>query len=98
MAFPGESAWLHVRNYLVSWEEGACFSPLQEFLGPDWQKQISAVSLHIPGDTACFETYWQDLFNRYQTQLYQNSELVALKKELMQVPGTWERLKNLREF
>lgn len=96
--FPGESVWLHVRDYLVSWREGDSFSPLQQFLGTDWQKQISAVSLHIPGDTACLETYWQDLFNSYQTQLYQNSELMALKKELMQVPGTWERLKNLREF
>jgi DNA primase len=98
MVFKGENSWLHVRNYLLSWKEGDPFSELHQFLGQDWQGQVSAVSCHIPSDTACFETYWNDLFNRYQTQLYQDSELLALKKDLMQVPGTWERLKNLTAF
>jgi len=98
MMFPTENAWLHVRNYLISWKEGDAFSLMHEFLGQDWQGQISAVSYHIPSDTVCFEAYWLDLFNRYQIQLYQDTELVALKKDLMQVPGTWERLKNLTAF
>lgn len=98
MIFPVESSWLHVRNYLLSWKEGDSFSPLQQFLGQDWKEQIARVSCHIPSDTACLETHWKDLFNRYQTQLYQNEELLALKKDLMQVPGTWERLKNLTAF
>jgi DNA primase len=95
MVFQGESCWLHVRQYLISWEEGQSFSELHQFLGDDWQDQIAGVSRHIPSDTPCLESYWNDLFNRYQIQWYQDSELTALKKDLMNVPGTWERLKNL---
>ncbi len=98
MVVNGPGPWLQVRDFLLSWKEGDSFVPLSQFLGDDWQAHVATVARHIPPDTECLEAYWTDLFNAYQTQFYQDKEVLSLKKDLMQVPGTWERLKNLTSF
>jgi hypothetical protein len=98
MVFKGSTPWLHVRDFLLSWKEGDSFDSLSQCLGNDWQAQVATVARHIPADTESLEDYWTDLFNSYQTQFYQDKEVLSLKKDLMQVPGTWERLKNLTSF
>ena len=95
MAFPKDSPWLHIRNFLLSWESGELFLELETFLGSRWKEQLAVVERHMPSDPCSLESYWRSLFNAYQIHLYQKEELLSLGKELMAVPGAWDRLRVL---
>lgn len=98
MRFEEFSPWLQVRDFLLSWEKGDSFSTLSTYLGDQWEAHLQCVTRHIPSHLPCIETYWLDMFNAYQTYLYQKEELLSLQKEILVVPGAWERLKTLIEI
>ncbi len=98
MRFEEFSPWLQVRDYLLLWNKGDTFSKLSTYLGDQWEVHLQCVTRHIPSHLPCLETYWLDIFNAYQTYLYQKEELSSLQKEIMVVPGAWERLKTLIEI
>jgi DNA primase len=98
MRFEEFSPWLQVRDYLLLWNKGDSFSKLSTYLGEQWEVHLQCVTRHIPSHLPCLETYWLDMFNAYQTHLYQKEELSSLQKEIMVVPGAWERLKTLIEI
>jgi DNA primase len=99
MSFPSSTVWLHIRDYLLSWNiEETIENFLLWRLGNDWHAQFMDIARHIPTKEENLYTYWMELFNSYQAQLYKSKELNSLKNDLFSVPHTWDRLKHLTQL
>lgn len=99
MTFPQPTIWLHIRDHLLSWDkENDIVTYITNHLGDHWKEQAAFVDRHIPKSQDELESYWLELFNAYQTQVYRKSEISSLTKDLFESPEVWERLKHLTQL